>query len=212
MDSYLSSWENDPDFVALYREFDGLTNLNGDPNPIDTALYARLYILMQLAKQQSNTNKPFAEAGVYAGMSMFFTAPFCTTTFVGIDSFEGVSEPGEYDTEYFKKVKLSLDMSYAQNILKKYNNVSLYKGWIPTAFSNVPEHEYSLVNIDVDLYEPTKASIEYFWPRLACGGVLVCDDYGSSKTIGAKKAMNDFFGRNQILELPTGQALVYKHA
>ena len=212
MDSYLSTWENDPDFVNLYKEFDGLTNLNGDQNPINTALYARLYILMQLAKQQSGKNKNFAEAGVYAGMSMFFTAPFCTADFLGIDSFEGVSDPGVNDTDYFKTVKLKMDINYAKTVLKRYKNTYLYKGWIPEVYQSVAEYEYSYVHIDVDLYDPTKTSIEYFWPRLVNGGVLVCDDYGSEKTLGARKAMDEFFNKSQILELPTGQALVYKNA
>ena len=52
--------------------------------------------------------------------------------------------------------------------------------------------KYSYVHIDVDLYEPTKESINYFWPKMVYGGVLICDDYGSYKTIGARKAMDDF--------------------
>ena len=42
------------------------------------------------------------------------------------------------------------------------------------------------------------------------GGVLICDDYGSYKTIGARKAMDDFFGKKNILELPTGQGIIWK--
>ena len=60
------------------------------------------------------------------------------------------------------------------------------------------------------MYEPTKDSINYFWPKIVPGGVIICDDYGSYKTIGARKAMDDFFGKDKILELPTGQGLVWK--
>lgn len=211
MDSYISSWSNDEEFLKVFNNFDEIVNTNHEPNPIDTALYARLYILRQLAQQQKDKNKTFVECGVFAGMSMFFTAEFCETNFIGIDSFEGVSEPGEFDSDYFKTKKLAMDISFAHRVLEKFNNVKLIKGWIPEVFNFLEENEYSYVHIDVDLYEPTKNSIEYFWKRLVPGGVLICDDFGSAKTIGAKKAMLDFFGKSKILELPTGQAIVYKN-
>ncbi|MEY3378148.1 MAG: hypothetical protein RLZZ328_1291 [Bacteroidota bacterium] len=206
MDSYISSWQQDAKFVSLFNQFNILAGIN---NEINNSLYARLYILRQLATQQKDKGN-FAECGVYAGMSMFFVADLCKNKFIGVDSFEGVSEPGEYDSDYFKSKKLSISISFAEKILKNFDNVDLYKGWIPEVFDKLNDEQYSYVNIDVDLYDPTKNSIEYFWPRLIKGGVLICDDYGSDKTPGARKAMNDFFGVDNILELPTGQALVYK--
>lgn len=207
MDSYISNWENDKIFFSIYEEFNKLTEMTSS---IDTALYARLYILRQLASQQSNRGN-FAECGVYAGMSMFFVADLCKNNFIGIDSFQGVSKPSRHDTEYFKHHDLSIDIKYTSSFLKNFKNIILYRGWIPEVFNDIKENSYSYVNIDVDLYEPTKNSIEYFWPKIISGGVLICDDYGSEKTIGARKAMNDYFGQNNILELPTGQGIIFKN-
>lgn len=212
MDSYLSRWEDDVEFVKLHQKFN---EINGMNNPINTALYARLYILRQLAKQQSKVPGNFIECGTYAGMSIFFVADLCKERFLGIDSFEGVSEPGEFDTDYFKTLKLAMPMEIAQKIVSHLDRenfkVELYKGWIPNVFSNIDQLRYSYVHIDTDLYEPTRDSISHLWPLLNEGGVLICDDYGSYKTIGARKAMIEYFGQDNILELPTGQAIVYKH-
>ncbi len=207
MESYLSRWTDDQDFVEIFNKFNNLYNLN---NEIDTAFIARLYMLRQLAEQQSSKDLNFAECGVYAGMSMLFTADKCNQRFIGIDSFEGVSAKTEFDTDYFDSVKLDIDMKYSIMTLDGIPNVEIYKGWIPDAFEHLDELEYSYIHIDVDMYEPTRDSISYFWPRLSDGGVLICDDYGSYKTPGARKAMNDFFNRSDILELPTGQAIVFK--
>lgn len=212
MDSYLSRWEDDPEFVKLHKKFN---EINGMNNPIDTALYARLYILRQLAEQQMKNPGSFAECGTYAGMSIFFVSDLCKERFLGIDSFEGVSEPGDFDSEYFKTLKLDIPMEVTQRIVDHLSRdefkVELYKGWIPEVFKKIDKLRYSYVHIDTDLYQPTKDSISYFWPLLFDGGVLICDDYGSYKTPGARKAMDDFFGKSNILELPTGQAIVYKH-
>lgn len=207
MDSYISRWKDDPRFLELNSQYDKIHGITSD---LDSALLGRLYILRQLASHQESKGLNFAEAGVFAGMSVHFVAEFCNSRFIGIDSFEGVSDPGSYDTEYFKTVKLDIPIDYAQRTMAKHNNVELYKGWIPDVFGQIDILEYSYVHIDVDLYEPTKNCIEYFWPKLVSGGVLICDDYGSYKTIGARKAMNDFFGQKNLLELPTGQAIIYK--
>lgn len=143
-------------------------------------------------------------------MSIFFTADLCPNNFIGIDSFEGVSEPSNFDSDYFKKHDLRVPYEVAKSNLSRFNNVDLIKGWIPEVFGKLKDSRYSFVHIDVDLYEPTLKSVEYFWDKIITGGIMVCDDYGSSKTIGARKAIDDFFGRNKIIELTTGQAIIIK--
>ena len=74
------------------------------------------------------------------------------------------------------------------------------------------DRSFALLHVDVDLYRPTLQSLEFFWPRLAPGGVVVCDDYGSRKCPGARAAFDEFFADKdaRLIELPTVQALVFK--
>ena len=69
---------------------------------------------------------------------------------------------------------------------------AFHKGWIPDVFSDLPETEWSFVHIDVDLYEPTLAAFQYFFPRLSTGGIIICDDYSYSLFPGAKLAVDEF--------------------
>ena len=48
------------------------------------------------------------------------------------------------------------------------------------------------MHIDVDLYGPTHDSIEFFYPRLNKGGIIVCDDYMHNTCPGATKAIDEF--------------------
>jgi len=59
--------------------------------------------------------------------------------------------------------------------------------------SNCPTAQlhFALVNIDVDLYNPTKAGLEYFYPLLSPGGVIIVHDY-NHKWPGIKKAADEF--------------------
>ena len=54
---------------------------------------------------------------------------------------------------------------------------------------------FCFVNVDVDLHEPTRDSIEFFYPRMVPGGVMVFDDYGSQmQSPGAARAIEVFRG------------------
>jgi hypothetical protein len=56
------------------------------------------------------------------------------------------------------------------------------------------EHKtFSLVHIDVDLYESVFECLRFSYPRLAAGGALVLDDVGSPTCLGAKAAAEEFF-------------------
>jgi O-methyltransferase len=51
--------------------------------------------------------------------------------------------------------------------------------------------QFAFVNLDADLYAPTKAGLEYFYPLLSPGGVIIIHDY-NFKWPGIKKAVDDF--------------------
>lgn len=51
--------------------------------------------------------------------------------------------------------------------------------------------EIALLRLDTDWYESTKVELQVLYPRLALGGVLIIDDYGT--WLGAKKAVDEYF-------------------
>jgi hypothetical protein len=60
--------------------------------------------------------------------------------------------------------------------------------------------------------QPEIAAMEYFWPKLVAGGVVIIDDYGFSGH-EAQKTAADTFAESvgvKILSLPTGQGLMLK--
>jgi predicted O-methyltransferase YrrM len=85
------------------------------------------------------------------------------------------------------------------------------RGWIPERFDIVSDKTFSIVHIDVDLYQPTRDALEFFYPRLNPGGLMICDDYGSVACPGAKKAVDDFCKRlgKVPAALTTGQAVIF---
>ena len=100
-----------------------------------------------------------------------------------------------------KKIQeqFSSNENFVKNeVLKDFDFVKTYKGWIPEKFFLVEDLKFSLVHIDVDLYEPTLKSLEFFFPRLSDGGIIICDDYNSKYFNGSKKAWDEFFKNKKL--------------
>ena len=167
----------------------------------------------------------YAECGVFTGVSALFlclTAKALRRGYTGtglhlIDSFEGLAEPSAEDAIESPvpppgKGAYAASLEYVRKTLHGFSDVSFHPGWIPQAFASLPEASWSFVHLDVDHYEPTYAGLEYFYPRLCAGGVVVCDDYGAPLHPGAHRAWNRYCNEHGIpfVVLDTGQAVILK--
>ena len=102
------------------------------------------------------------------------------------------------------------ESNWVQEFLQGYPRVYLHKGIFPDAAQGLEKMPYSFVHIDVDLYESTKACLEYFYPQLTPGGILISHDY--SILAGVKMAFTEFMRdkRERLIELPTTQCMIVK--
>ena len=115
----------------------------------------------------------------------------------------------EFMTSHFR----SSEKFLKNEVLKEFDFVKTYKGWIPSRFSEVKDLKFSFVHIDVDLYQPTLDCLEFFFPKLVSGGIIVCDDYNSSQFPGAKNAWDYYFKDKKInlfYEQPFGGCFLIK--
>jgi hypothetical protein len=207
-------WLTDPDFI-IARDRVEERGIEGCP-------YDRCFTLLSLARMVRGVEGHFAECGVRYGKSSTFiltgAGPESTKWLHVFDSFEGLSEPSDADVQAGGKSEWSKgDLAVAEDIVRQNlrdfgDRLALHKGWIPDRFGDVADKTFSLVHVDVDLYEPTLASVEFFYPRVQSGGVIACDDYGSGHCPGAKRAIDEFFADKpeNVLSLTSGQSVVIK--
>lgn len=197
---------HDDDFIRLYQRFETTGNFHS----LD-----RKYTLYQLTKLTISLAGDTAECGAYKGASSYFICQRNLEhkkTHHIFDSFEGLSAPLCEDGVYWKKGDLSFSEDALRENLNAFSAVQYYKGWIPDRFSEVSDMKFCFVHLDIDLYQPTFDAIQFFYPRMTAGGILLCDDYGFKSCPGAKKAMDTFFWDKPelIVDLPTGQAFIMK--
>lgn len=165
----------------------------------------------------------FAELGVYKGESakiLHLMDP--SRTFHFYDTFEGFkdedleNETGEaatYTTRNFADTSLEAVKRYLGDTGKFVFHVGRFVqlgSWTvgqldnksspsnnndcPTVDCPTAQLHFALVNLDADLYKPTKAGLEYFYPRLSPGGVIFIHDY-THKWPGIKRATDEFVSK-----------------
>jgi predicted O-methyltransferase YrrM len=81
--------------------------------------------------------------------------------------------------------------------------VTVKEGYFPETF-DLYDEQFLFVSLDVDLYEPTKAGLEIFYPRMTKGGVILIDDYFSNTYLAVKKIVDEFCMTHNIPLIPIG--------
>lgn len=210
------------DFYNLYQEC-----LIKSKTPVaDWKWYRRPQRALHLAQYFIKTmdiDAPKIECGVFRGFTSLMLCEIAAAlnpNFTGqnihlVDSFEGLSKPTTHDmvnneiaggnTGHF-----ATPVEHVQSVLSAYPDIHIHKGWVPEVFAQLPESKWSFVHIDVDLYEPTLACLEYFFPRMAPGGVIINDDFDSPSFPGGGKSWREFCQTHGItyVALDTGQAVI----
>lgn len=62
--------------------------------------------------------------------------------------------------------------------------------------------KFAAVSLDADLYGPTRAGLEFFYPRLSPGGFMILDDFESRQFPGAGKAIREFCAATGVFPVP----------
>jgi O-methyltransferase len=129
------------------------------------------------------------------------------------DTFAGLPESSAKDRNVYtgkSKPQYACSLGSVQEYLRNYANLQFYKGLFPNTAAPAADRNFCFVHIDVDLYTSTLACLEFFYPRLVPGGILLSHDY--SLLTGVKAAFTEFLAdkTEAVVELPTTQAMIIK--
>jgi hypothetical protein len=169
------------------------------------------YYVYALALAQRDRPGDYAEVGVYMGVSAkLISEAKGDKTLRLFDTFEGLPASGEHDRGVHAKGQYACSLEAVEAYLSEYEGLEFYKGVFPDSTAGVQEATYAFVHFDVDLYEGTLGCLEYFYPRMERGGIMLSHDYGL--LAGVEKAFQEFFADKPegIIEQPTTQCMVVK--
>jgi len=154
------------------------------------------------------TDGNIAELGVYKGeLAAVLNALFPERTLYLFDTFTGFNERDtkvETDSDYSRAKPGDFRDTEEAAVLNRLpfpEKANIYKGFFPDTARGLENELYAFVSLDADLYAPTLAGLEYFYPRLNKGGVIILHDYNNSRFSGVKYAVEDYERKHGALVL-----------
>jgi len=152
----------------------------------------------------SRVDGAVAELGVYKGhMSAVFShyAEHFERRMYMVDTFSGFSS--EQLEENLDEGKIfafrDTNVEHAKEVIGNYYNNHWLVGTFPGVVTpELSAENFAFVSLDCDLYEPIKAGLVFFYPRLNAGGMIFVHDYSSGHWPGAKRAVDEFSEKNRL--------------
>lgn len=191
--SSYSPWLQDEEFQETLQAIRGHTVVD----------FYRCYELWQLVKQSAHIDGDILEVGVYRGGTGCILAraarqPDRTRHVFLCDTYAGIVKAGPQDI-CFKGGELSdtsVDLVKGLVARLALPNVSILQGTFPDdTAAAVSDRQFSFCHIDVDVYESAREVLDWVWPRLSFGGIVVFDDYGFYTCAGVTKLVNERIGQ-----------------
>ncbi len=169
------------------------------------------YTIHSLTVAQSQLPGDIAEVGVFQGASSkLICEAKGNKTFRLFDTFAGLPKSAEQDRGVHREGAYACSLESVKKYLSGYENLEFYQGLFPDSAVDAPEAQYCFAHFDVDLYEGTLGCLNYFYPRMVPGGIIVSHDY--SLLAGVEAAFTEFFADKPepVIDLPTTQCMVVK--
>ena len=185
----------------------------------------------ELFKKTLGLPGDIAELGVYRGLGLMTWAnlleAYCigdrTKVVFGFDNWAGFSKfspqdgdqkentgktIGGFNPEKFKaELESAIKIFDSDRFIPHKPRIKLVEGNIEdtvwTFLEENPGVRFSLIHFDCDLYAPTKAALEAFWPRVVRGGVVIFDEYGIPDWPGETAAVDAFIADKPNVRLET---------
>lgn len=171
--------------------------------------------LFSLVRATAKLGGSMAEVGVYRGASARLIREADPARPLHLfDTFQGLPDPADCDTELhlgrFVKNQFSCSLEEVKRYLGPTNNIYFHKGLFPATTDALQDEHFSFVHSDVDLYASTRSILEFFYPRLLPGAIILTHDFATCS--GPHQAFTEFAKdlREPLIELPGDQAMIMK--
>ena len=177
---------------------------------------ARFLSLYEAYKLTVNKAGHIAEVGVSLGAGSLFFAklmqlfePNSINLVHGFDWFKGAKTTSE--EKFVKDGECSVDEETVKNLIRAQgldNIVHIHNIDITTQledfFKDNKHILFKLVFLDCGIYDVVAKSIEFFWPRLVTGGVLILDHFSHEFAPGETRAVMEMLPETEFKQFSFG--------
>jgi hypothetical protein len=212
--------------AQLFESAPGSVNEKLDAFPVFATrqAIAKFVARYEIFKQVLEVNGSIVECGVLHGGGLLTWAKLSTILepaahprkVIGFDTFEGFPEIHDEDRSgsysemevggltgaSLEQVQRAVEVFDLNRPIAHIPKVDLVAGDIretaPAYVESNPHLVVAMLYLDLDLYEPTKAALEAFLPRMPKGGVIAFDELNADIFPGETRAVDEVLGLNKI--------------
>jgi O-methyltransferase len=215
---------SDPRFLSAYRRGINSGHKIGEAYGLgdDLGIEWRIHTCCWAGMHARRLPGDFVECGVNTGILSLAVREYIDFNSTGkrfwlFDTFKGIPEQqmsvrerelrdlenGHMYPDCFDRVRCNFD---------PFPGATLVQGVVPETLSTVAIDGVCYLSLDMNIAAPERAAIEYFWPKLVTGAVVVLDDYAWQGYDEQKTALDEFAASvgTEILTVPTGQGILLK--
>lgn len=203
-------WEADRTFLETYERIQTHTLVDK----------YRCFELWNLVDQIRNREGALIEVGVWRGGTGALIANRARLSGIGdtvylCDTFTGVVKASEKDGSYKGGEHGDTDRATVDKLLKSLSlkQVVCLTGIFPEHTAHlIQATKFRFCHVDVDVYDSARDVVEWVWPRLCTGGIVVYDDYGFETCEGITRYVEEqlFLPDRIIVHNLNGHAIVIK--
>jgi Macrocin-O-methyltransferase (TylF) len=212
---------NDPRFARAYAR-------GVQANGSDMRWHWRVHVGLWAASQAARLEGDFVECGVNRGALSSAIMSYLDwdtrgRTFYLLDTFSGLDAALLTEREIARgaleanaqHLTGGIYVSGVESVRKNFaewQNVAIIQGTIPGTLDQIKSERVAYLHLDLNCTRPEVAALEYLWPRLVKGGLVLLDDYAFEGYRESKLGMDAFAAEHgiEIASLPTGQGLILK--
>lgn len=178
----------------------------------------RVHTILWAANQALSVEGDFVECGTNRGgfasaIISYLEFDKRGRTFFLLDTFKGIDYEILNESEKHKQLPQYSDCY--EDVVKTFapfKNVQIIRGTVPTILRLVPSQKIAFMSIDMNNILPEKSALDFFWPKLSVGGIIVLDDFAyagfEEQNMGHIEWAKEH--NTSILTLPTGQGIIIK--
>ena len=169
---------------------------------------SNINIILALLDRTRDVPGDVAECGVFKGGSLTAIALYLRENRLakhvyGLDSFQGFDGSVQKDIELggaedcekrvggFGATSLA-DVRAKLAGLRLLDTITLVPGYFADTLETLPSTRFSFVHLDCDIYESYKQTLQYFYPRMSPGGIILFDEYNDPPWPGCNLAVDKF--------------------
>ncbi len=169
---------------------------------------ANIQIIFQLLEPALALEGNIAECGVFQGstlipIGLFVRQRMNSKTVLGFDSFTGLDETVKFDQKLggkhdCRKIKGGFSNTSYEDLFERVrqfglgSTVRIVRGYFQDTLIRYANHRFCFVHLDCVIYESYKQCLEFFYPRLVKGGVILLDEYKDPFWPGCTRAVDEF--------------------